>query len=229
MHDDHEGQVLRCLPLVRREASRYRVWRMEYGDLVQAGLVGLLVAANRYDPDRGVPFGAYAQHWVRKEIQRAVAEQEFPSVVPPDLAGRAVALRRVLADREGDLSIAAAMLGMSPATVLALHRQLNATEPMPDEADDEAVDGVVDGALAVPGTVFPQPEDSVLARSLKESIAAVLARLGEREAAALTLRFGLDGGPERSLRETGRVLGVSDHTAKKLIERAQDALRMAFE
>ncbi|WP_167473542.1 sigma-70 family RNA polymerase sigma factor [Nocardia arthritidis] len=221
MGADREQQILRYLPLVRREAGRYRVWRMQRDDLLQAGLVGLLVASDRYDPARGVPFGAYAQHWVRKEIQRTIAEQEFPSVIPPDLTGRAVALRQVLADRFGNVSVTAAVLGMSPAVALGLYRQLAATDPSADDVDA--------AAAAIPGTVFPQPEDSAVTHSLLELIAAVLARLEERQAAALILRFGLDGGPERSWREIGRLLGISDHTAKKLVERAQTALRNAYE
>jgi DNA-directed RNA polymerase sigma subunit (sigma70/sigma32) len=41
---------------------------MQRADLHQAGMVGLLVAADRFDPGRGVPFRAFARHWVRKEV-----------------------------------------------------------------------------------------------------------------------------------------------------------------
>ena len=84
--------------LVEREAARYRTWHIDRADLRQAGILGLLIAAARFDPERAVPFAAYTHTWVRKEIQRAISQQEFPAVLPPDLIGRTVALRRALAE-----------------------------------------------------------------------------------------------------------------------------------
>jgi DNA-directed RNA polymerase sigma subunit (sigma70/sigma32) len=46
-----------------------------------------------------------------------------------------------------------------------------------------------------------------------------------RQAEALVLRYGLDDRPARSYRQIGRHLDVSDHTARKLVERAQTELR----
>jgi hypothetical protein len=69
-----------------------------------------------------VPFAAYAHTWVRKKIQRAISQQEFPAVLPPDLIGRTVGLRRALAENAGGLNLAAAALGISPTTVAALQR-----------------------------------------------------------------------------------------------------------
>ncbi|GAB2725507.1 hypothetical protein GCM10010442_53820 [Kitasatospora kifunensis] len=47
-----------------------------------------------------------------------------------------------------------------------------------------------------------------------------------RQADALVLRYGLDDQPARSYRQIGRDLGVSDHTARSLVERAQAQLRL---
>jgi DNA-directed RNA polymerase sigma subunit (sigma70/sigma32) len=52
-----------------------------------------------------------------------------------------------------------------------------------------------------------------------------LARMDPRQAGALIQRYGLDDQPERSFRQNGRHLGVSDHTARTLVERAQTELR----
>jgi hypothetical protein len=46
-------------------------------------LLGLLVAGARFDPDRAVPFAGYAHTGVGKEIQRAIAHQEFLPLCPP--------------------------------------------------------------------------------------------------------------------------------------------------
>jgi len=60
-----------------------------------------------------------------------------------------------------------------------------------------------------------------VARAFTGAARAALARIRGDHAGALVLRYGLDGGPERSYRQTGRHLGVSGHTARSLVERAQ--------
>jgi RNA polymerase sigma factor (sigma-70 family) len=199
--------------LVEHEAARYRTWHVDRADLRQAGILGLLIAASRFDPGRGAPFGAYARTWVRKEIQRAIARQEFPAVVPADLIGRTVALRRALDENADSLSLAAAALGISPATITALHRQLRTAGPDDDEE------------LPAPGYTLTDPEHAAVARDFTSTVRTALARLDPREAEALILRYGLDDQPERSFRQIGRHLGVSDHTARNLVERAQAKLR----
>jgi RNA polymerase sigma factor (sigma-70 family) len=201
--------------IVEREAVCYRTWHIDQADLRQAGILGLLIAAARFDPERAVPFAAYARTWVRKEIQRAIAQQEFPAVLPPDLIGRTAGLRRVLTENAGSLNLAAAALGISPATVAALHRQLHTTATATE--DDEE--------LPAPGYTLTNPEHAAVAQSFAAAARAALARMDPRQADALILRYGLDDQPERSFRQIGRHLGVSDHTARNLVERAQAELR----
>lgn len=149
--DDVSGEQAResllAVDVVVAEARRYRVWRMQRADLHQAGMVGLLVAADRFDPDRGVPFRAFARHWVRKEIQRAIADQEFASTVPAALTGSLVALRGLLATDRADLYLAAAALNMRPATAAA-------PQQLPTSADP-------DGAIDVIDTSAPRWSESI--------------------------------------------------------------------
>ena len=211
---DRERLVATHGRLVEREVARYRTWHIERTDLRQAGILGLLIAASRFDPERAVPFGAYAHAWVRKEIQRAVSQQGFPAVVPADLVGRTVALRRALDENADSLNLAAAALGISPTTVAALHRQLRITGPDHDDEEPPA-----------PGYGLTDPEHAAVARDFTSTVRTGLARIDPREAEALILRYGLDDRSERSFRKIGRHLGVSDHTARKLVERAQAELR----
>lgn len=164
-----------------------------------------------------VPFPAYARGWVRKEIQRAIARQEFPTVLPAGLIGRTVALRRTLDEHADRLALAAAALGLAPATVAALYRQLDV--PITAEEDE----------LPAPGYVLADPEGIVVAADFTVAARAALARMPPRQADALILRYGLDGGSERSYREIGRRLAVSGHTARALVERAQAQMRQLLE
>jgi len=210
--DTRERLVREHAFIAEREAARYRTWRLDRSDLRQAGMLGLLIAAARFDPARAVPFAAYARFWVRKEIQAAISRQEFPAVLPADLAGRTVAVRRALDDHAGRLDLAAAALGISPATVAALRYQADAV-------------GAEDKDRPVPGYALAAPEGSAIAGDFIRTARAALARMDPRRADALVLRYGLNGEPRRSFRQIGRYLGVSDHTARALVERAQADLR----
>ncbi len=210
-----ERLVARHGYLVAREAARYRTWHIDQADLIQAGILGLLIAARRFDPDRAAPFAAYAHTWVRKEIQRAISQQEFPAVLPAGLIGRTVALRRALDDNAGNLNLAAAALGISTGTVAALGRQLRTIATDVDEEEE----------LPAPGYTLTSPEHTAVAQDFATAARTALARIDPHQAEALILRYGLDGQPERSFRHIGRCLGVSGHTARNLVERAQAELR----
>ena len=68
-----ENRVLRHLPLVRSIAHRLcpRLRRAEFEDVISAGTIGLIEAVDRYDPERGVPFGSFAY----PRIQGAILDQ----------------------------------------------------------------------------------------------------------------------------------------------------------
>lgn len=51
-------------------------------DLVGEALIGLLIAADRYDPNRGVRYATYALHWVRKYVSAAVQRGRYRTPVP---------------------------------------------------------------------------------------------------------------------------------------------------
>ena len=77
------GQLVEAfLPLIARVARNYRsTASVERLELLQEGVVGLLRALERYDPERGVPFGAYASWWVRQAMQQLVSELTRPVVL----------------------------------------------------------------------------------------------------------------------------------------------------
>ena len=64
--------VQEALHLPKREARRWRHLRLDQEDLVADGYLGLVRAARRYDPSHGVPFTAFARHYVRGAITDTV-------------------------------------------------------------------------------------------------------------------------------------------------------------
>jgi RNA polymerase sigma-B factor len=92
-----ERLVGRYLPLVRALARRHGHHGEQLDDLVQVGTIGLLNAIDRFDPDRGVDFAAFAVPTVVGELRRNFRDRTWPVRVPRRLQE----LRREL-DRPGE-------------------------------------------------------------------------------------------------------------------------------
>ena len=83
------------LPLIAGVARVYRgseaITRVE---LMQEGVVGLLRALERYDPEQGVPLWGYASWWVRQAMQQLIAELTRPVVLSDRSLRQLSALKR---------------------------------------------------------------------------------------------------------------------------------------
>src|SRR4029079_1781193 len=86
-----EQLVGEFMPLIVRAARNYsRSEGLQTEELVQEGVVGWLIALERYDPELGFPFWAYASWWVRRRMQRLVGGMCLP-LLPSDTAFRQAA------------------------------------------------------------------------------------------------------------------------------------------
>jgi RNA polymerase sigma factor (sigma-70 family) len=204
-----------ALPLVRRWARAYAGRGVELDDLVQDGVVGLLRALVRFDADRGVPFGAYARHWVRQAMQQAVAERIRPYRLPThvlwDLHELKGARERHLQSHghEARAVELADALGWDAARVDATVR-----------AERPAADA--NGADLLHDPLAADAYEAVLVRLTAEQVEPLLLRLTEREREIVGLRA--EG---HSLRDVGRRLGVSGERVRAVEGRSLAKIRAA--
>lgn len=80
-----EELIARYLPFARRLASKYRNRWESSDDLLQVASLGLLNAVNRFDPDRGIPFAAFASPTIRGELKRYFRDRVWMIRVPREL------------------------------------------------------------------------------------------------------------------------------------------------
>ena len=206
---------------------------VERKELVQQGVVGLLVAADHYDARRETRFWSYASFWVRKAMQELVADLTGP-VALSDRAVRNVARMRSarraylqahgVEPTDGQLSEAT---GFSREQLERLHatelRPRSFHEPLRVDDDDAAA--TVGDAIADPAA--EQAFEQVLDHLDVDRLRAAAARLSAQERTVVGAHFGL-GRPEQTLDEIGASLGLSAERARQIEAGALTTMRDAL-
>jgi RNA polymerase primary sigma factor len=203
--------------------------QVDRSELMQEGVVGLLRALERFDPQIGTPFWMYASWWVRQAMQQLVSELGRP-IVMSDRALRKIArikdaqreyLQRY--GREPSLSAIAQTIGLPRVQV----ESLMAAERSP-RALEEPVGGDHDAGITL-GELLDDPRASEAFERIPleielEQLPRVLAVLNERERTIICARFGLER-QEATLRELGEQLGISAERVRQIEEVSLGKLR----
>jgi RNA polymerase sigma-B factor len=207
--------VDRHLPLVRSLARRYRGSGEPFDDLVQVGSVGLVAAARRFDPSRGIQFAAYATPTVEGELRRYLRDRAATIRVPRREQERAAMLRRAA-------QLAAQRLGHEAS--LAETAQ---TTGIPLDDARRALNG---SAGTVPLSTLerrasPAAEDEFAACEDKAFVTELVMSLAPRERQLVRLRFGGD----LSQAEIAQRLDISQSQASRLLAAVLEKLRHSAE
>jgi RNA polymerase sigma factor (sigma-70 family) len=200
---------------------------VERQELLQQGVVGLLLAARRYDPSRSTPFWAYGSFWVRKAMQELVADLTRPTALS-DRAVRAVArMRSVRRDYVQSHGADPTIAQLSTATGFTeTHLEsLQTTERVP-HALEEALEGEASGTFGdtIADPSAEQAYDSVLDRIEVDEVRDLLDRLDARERVVVRAHFGF-GQPAQTLDQIGVTLGLTAERARQIEARALTKMR----
>ena len=186
-------------------------------DLIGEGNLGLMTAARKFDPDRGVKFISYAVWWIRQAVQAAIARHGRPVRVPLNRTADLSRLGRtttLLKDKLGRMPTTEELARATGLTVEAVRLD----HPTRDGDNSERIERFT--ALDQEGTDAP-----AIANSQTSDIEAALATLPPRDAKVLRLYFGLEDGNSRTLEEIGRMMGVTRERIRQLRDRALTRLR----
>jgi RNA polymerase primary sigma factor len=198
-------------------------------DLINDGNVGLVKAAERFDPERGFKFISYAVWWIRQSILVSVSENSRMIRMPMNrvgLAQKATKMSRQLEQdlgRDPDAEELAKELGVTREEIEEVTTFSQATlsldQPVHDEGNDSTfVDQIVDDRNA-------SPDQGAYADSLKRDMARALEALTDRERTILVRYYGLNGVKARTLEDIGKEMGYTRERIRQIKEQAIDKLR----
>ena len=217
--------ILMYAPIVKYVAGRLGSGlpaHVDEGDLVSYGLLGLISAIERYDPDRDVKFETYAIARIKGSILDELRALDW---VPRSVRSRARQIERAMAELE-------AKLGRAPSDEELAKKVGISVEELEDSLTDISRSSIaaLDELWTISGsggdqvalidtiedTQGPEPQSAFAQTELREMVADAITSLPEREKLVITLYYYED----LTLREIGEVLGVTESRVSQLHTKA---------
>lgn len=216
------------LRFVIEVARSYQNRGLSMSELISAGNLGLIIAAERFDGKRGFKFISYAVWWIRQSILQSIAENGRTVRLPLNQLSLLKNINRAArqlgqnSEIEPGFDDIAKELDLDPEqvrdAVLAGRAPRSLDAELEDEDDRSLLSMLADEQVEA-------PDANVYEDTAREQIRVALAGLDPREQYIMRLYFGLDGEEALTLEEIGRSMQLTRERVRQLKERALKKLR----
>jgi RNA polymerase primary sigma factor len=223
-----EQMIKANLRLVVKIASEFDGYGLPLLDLISEGNIGLMKAAERFDPGFGAKFSTYAMWWIKQAIRRALSNQTRLIRLPVHVNEKLLRLSRAANRLHEELGREPGDDELGAEVHLPEHkvRRLRTAALRPTSLDEPVGD---DGAKTIAELVADeaavQPENSDDCARALQALSEALSALDPREQRVLQARFGLDGCQARTLEDIGAEIGVTREYVRQIQNRALSRMR----
>lgn len=182
--------------LVINIAKSYRSKAIPIEDLIQEGAIGLMHAAERFDPEKGFRFSTYATHWIRQSIGRALDNKAKAIRIPAHISQSLRKIERIRAQLVRELGTEptteqlAAAIGISPKrlqTLCQASQEMLSLDMRVGDSENTTLGNLLKDDNQA------DPETECLSGEIMEELQHILMELNERERRVMSYRLRMDG------------------------------------
>jgi len=214
--------------LVINIARSYRNKAVPLEDLIQEGAIGLMQAAERFDPARGFRFSTYATHWIRQAIGRAIDNKAKAIRIPAHVSQTMRRIEREklrLVSENGVEPTCEQIADALGITVKKLNTIINSCQEMLSldmnvgEAGNTTLGGLIRDDSA-------DPEDQVLTEEVKAELRQIFRELNDRERCVMEMRFQLDPNTSMLQEDVAKQMNITRERVRQIEMQALKKLRI---
>ena len=226
--DARDELVQANLRFVIDVAKNYQNRGLSLADLISAGNVGLMTAAERFDGTKGFKFISYAVWWIKQSILQTIADHARTVRLPLNKLSLLKDISRAShklgqgRDTEPEIEEIAAELQVSAQEVqdtILSARSVRSLDESFEEDDERSLMNVLRDDDQAP------PDGDVMEETARRQLENVLEALDEREFKIIRLYFGLEGAEALTLEQIGGLMNLTRERVRQLKERALSKLR----
>jgi len=214
------------LRLVVSICRHYKNRSVSLRDLIQEGNLGLIKAVEKFDYKKGFRLNTYASWWIRESINRAIEEKSRVIRIPVYINEKFYKIKKATKQvlqyegKESTISEIASNLKMSLQETIKIITAFK--EPVSLETSSVEDSDPLEKFLS---DNQPSPIKNICEEMIKEKAIKIIDTLPQRESSIIKLRFGLEGGREKTLEEVGESFHVSRERVRQLENKAMRKLR----
>ncbi len=227
-----EHLVKANLRLVVKIAKDYVNYGVPLADLIAEGNVGLIKAAERYDPSKGGKLSTYAAWWIRQAVMRALAHQSKVINVPVHVREKISKIRKTRAAMqqklgyEPSLSELSKELGISRRKLVLLQqvtlKEASLNEPFEGNESGNLGDFLGDESMKT-------PLENLIHKNRFSELKGLLSVLNKRELLVIIARYGLGDQNPLTLEEVGAQFNLTRERIRQIQKAALDKMKEALE